>query len=236
MKSLCHQSTAASAQADLKDSETLTALHKDVQVLKNNALSYADALAGKKCQPRRRQRNDHKAKKSNGMEHSPAAPKHVLKERISVIGARKIWGTLRSTTVTAVTRALETVTDLPIDQLSVKRKYKNMINSKKSVRWWFVIRGDESNLQKLEECWQLVSLQTNWKIEPLLTYKEETEEATVPQSVDVSDNNPHEESDNGGNVPTAEMPRNSEEHSDTFLSSVTSPTHQVSGSQSFLDK
>ena len=55
--------------------------------------------------------------------------------------------------------------------------------------------GDEGNLQKLEECWQLVSLQTNWKIEPLLTYKEETEEATVPQSVDVSDNNPHEESD-----------------------------------------
>ena len=83
---------------------------------------------------------------------------------------------------------------------------------------------------------QLVSLQTNWKIEPLLTYKEETEEAPVPQSVDVSDNNLHEESANGGNVATAEMPRNSEEHSDTFLSSVTSPTHQVSGSHSFLDK
>ena len=69
----------------------------------------------------------------------------------------------------------------------------------------------------------------------MLTYKVETEEATVPQIVDVSDNNPHEESDNGGNVPTDEMPRNSEEHSDTLLSSVISPTHQVSGSQQTIE-
>ena len=161
LKSLCHQSTAASDQADLKDSETLIALHKDVlnQVLKNNALSYADALAGK-CFNLEEDK-EMTTRPKNQMAWSTAAPKHVPKERISVIGARKIWGTLRSTTVTTVTRALETVTDLPIDQLSVKRKYKNMINSKKSVRWWFVIRGDEGNLQKLEECWHAVGQSAN---------------------------------------------------------------------------
>ena len=46
LKSLCYQSTATlSAQADKKDNETLTALQKDVQDLKNNQLSVKAATS-----------------------------------------------------------------------------------------------------------------------------------------------------------------------------------------------
>ena len=33
-------------------------------------------------------------------------------------------------------------------------------------RWWFLLKGTEPLLQKLEDEWDKVSLQTNWKLEP----------------------------------------------------------------------
>lgn len=37
---------------------------------------------------------------------------------------RKIWGTLKNTTISAVAKALKTFTNIPANSLTIKRKYK----------------------------------------------------------------------------------------------------------------
>ena len=92
------------------------------------------------------------------------------RERTPQEGARKIWGTVKSTTTKAVERALCTIAKLPSSDFSVKRKFKNVQGNRRIIRWWFVVRADESVLQKLTESWNAVAIQTNWKLEPLLVY------------------------------------------------------------------
>ena len=101
------------------------------------------------------------------------------KER--VVGARKIWGTLRTTTSNAVSSTLSKLTSKG-NQVQVKRKFKSIQNTNKTVRWWFVIRGSEDMLQDIDSEWDHVSAQTNWKLEPLLKF---------PDPVDVHDNPPY---------------------------------------------
>ena len=55
----------------------------------------------------------------------------------------------------------------------VKRKYKTAGDeSKRIVRWWFVVRGEEETLQILQKEWSQISAQTTWKLEPLYSYGE----------------------------------------------------------------
>ena len=116
-----------------------------------------------------------KDENSSGKDYSrPTTPK----ER--VVGARKIWGTLRTTTSNAVSSTLSKLTSKG-NQVQVKRKFKSIQNTNKTVRWWFVIRGSEDMLQEIESEWDHVSAQTNWKLEPLLKF---------PDPVDVQDNPP----------------------------------------------
>ena len=71
--------------------------------------------------------------------------------RACVKGARKIWGTLKSTTVTGVTNTLKVLGKIPLGAVTIKRKYKTArSDSKRIVRWWFVVRGDEEVLEQLE--------------------------------------------------------------------------------------
>ena len=51
----------------------------------------------------------------------------------------------------------------------VKRKHKS---SPYTTKWWFVIRGEESMLKKLEAEWPSMFLQTTWKLEDVFTYSE----------------------------------------------------------------
>ena len=112
---------------------------------------------------------------------NPDPPVNRAKER--VIGSRKIWGTLKSTTTAAVSSTLAKLTSVqPETQVQVKRKYK--LSDKKTVRWWFVVRGTEEVLTKIENEWERVSLQTNWKMEPVLRFQSaadsaESQSATV---------------------------------------------------------
>ena len=39
------------------------------------------------------------------------------------------------------------------------------------VRWWFVVRGDERVLKDLESNWGSVSIQTAWKLEPVMEFE-----------------------------------------------------------------
>ena len=96
--------------------------------------------------------------------------------RVRVTGARKIGGTMKSTTAAAVANALKTLAKSPQNALSVKRKYK--INAKRVTRWWFVIKGEESLLEQLQSNWHLVNVHTAWKLEPVFKYQ--TEDSPQP--------------------------------------------------------
>ena len=80
-------------------------------------------------------------------------------ERVPVEGVRRVWGTLKATSTTAVTSTLKKLTTLG-DRLTIRKKVKTDAN-----RWWFLIKGDEQLLCELEGEWDRVSLQTNWKLE-----------------------------------------------------------------------
>ena len=47
------------------------------------------------------------------------------------------------------------------------------------MRWWFVIRAEESVLEQLQKEWNLVAMQTDWKLTPLLQYTKSNPEAQL---------------------------------------------------------
>ena len=69
-----------------------------------------------------------------------------LGDKIQVAGSRKIWGTLKSTTTSAVSNAVCSLTGMNADHLIFKCKYKTN-PTKNSSKWWF----DEALLKDLEE-------------------------------------------------------------------------------------
>ena len=72
-----------------------------------------------------------------------------------------IWGTLRSTTVAAVTTALSKLTMIG-GKLQVRRKYKTGKDNRS--RWWYIVKGAEEDLCKLDSEWDHVYIQTSWKL------------------------------------------------------------------------
>ncbi len=100
---------------------------------------------------------------------------------VKVEGARKIWGTLRSTTTVAVANSLKALTTIAPTAFSVKRKFKTApTNPKKAVQWWFVSRGEEHILQQLQDAWDPMHLQTAWKLEPLYEFSKGAAKSPVP--------------------------------------------------------
>ena len=95
---------------------------------------------------------------------------HAHRKRIPVKGARKVWGTLRSTTTLAVENALKTLTSINAMGLVVKRKFKTARNDERVTKWWFVVRGEESVLEQLQKEWPAISVQTSWRLEPVFIY------------------------------------------------------------------
>ena len=77
-----------------------------------------------------------------------------LKKRIPVTNARRIWGTLKSTTCSAVTGAIRRLTPGVLNEnLTIKRKFK--ANQEGLTRkWWFVVHGDKSLVELLQNEWR----------------------------------------------------------------------------------
>ena len=130
-----------------------------------------------------------KAKQGNQGNHSgqgfssdplnPQPARRPMPPRIEVSGSRKVWGTLKNTTTSAVAKALTSLAKIPPMSVTVKRKYKvARNNSKQVVRWWFIIRGNEEVLQQLQANWEAVSIHTAWKLEPVLMYDHEKAQTT----------------------------------------------------------
>ena len=63
-----------------------------------------------------------------------------------------------------MTGAIRSVTNISTNDVTVNQKYKSSANDNK-VSWWFVLRGEEDTLQRLEEAWQQIAIQTEWKLE-----------------------------------------------------------------------
>ena len=147
---------------------------------KTNTASYASAVTTKKTpsvHPRHRTRNNHNlaattvaqtAAIGERQEQLPNTSQNLksgkTKSLVKVVGARKIWGTLKACTHTTV---LSTISKLLPSQsklsLTVKRKTKEA--GSKCI-WWYVIHGSESDLTALENEWERVKLQTSWTLEP----------------------------------------------------------------------
>ena len=84
--------------------------------------------------------------------------------RVKFQGVRRMWGTMKSTSTTAVTSTLKKLTTHG-DKVSVKRKNRTKDNGREK-SWWFLIKGQEGVLCNLENEWDSsVGLQTNWKLE-----------------------------------------------------------------------
>ena len=113
--------------------------------------------------------------------HQPPANQHSQQQRtaskrpqrhspmqgVSVPGARRIWGTLKSTTTRAVENVITTLTKVSGSELKIKRKYKTATGSSaRVVRWWFVVRAEESVLEQVQKEWNQVAMQTDWKLTP----------------------------------------------------------------------
>ena len=83
-----------------------------------------------------------------------------------VSGARKVWGTLRETTVKAVTGVISKLCPSTIE-FKIKRKTQtgNHYHGHKP-RWWFVIHAKEEDLATLESAWSAVFDHTQWKLRP----------------------------------------------------------------------
>ena len=86
-------------------------------------------------------------------------------------GARRVCGTLRAHSTTAVKNAIQTLSKSK-PHFYVKRKTK-VVQGREI--WWFVLRGEEAVLKKLDAEWEMIAIQTNWKIESCFkTYPHET--------------------------------------------------------------
>ena len=85
------------------------------------------------------------------------------RDKIRVVGARRIWGTLKNSTAASIKSVISRL--CKVSEIRVRRKDKGDTVSKRS-KWWYVVHGDESVLVRLESNWEQINLQTSWKLEP----------------------------------------------------------------------
>ena len=137
------------------------------------------------------------------------------KRRVKVVGARKVWGTLYTTTSLAVRNVISNIAKNPTEQLVIKRKYKENPNSRKVSKWWFVIRGEENLLQQLQLKWQAVSA---WKLQDVVAYADDSSLMTseAPSTQDEPITSGVFESDDS--VPHVASPREIPDNSSDFCS------------------
>ena len=94
------------------------------------------------------------------------------KNRGRVVGARKIWGTLKNSSVSSIKSVISRLCNID-GGLRVRRKDQEGSMTKRS-RWWYVVHGNEPLLNQLETKWDQVKLQTSWKLEPCFMHESST--------------------------------------------------------------
>ena len=152
---------------------------KDVQQLKSSIHGYstqnrhAKPSYAKMAAASNARKPPHKPTK--GPHPAGESPSIAAKVKVKVSGARKIWGTMRETTVRSVKGVISKLCKI---ESGFKVKQKDQPgDSLHKPKWWFVIHADESDLAKLDSGWGVVSDHTSWKLQ--LCYKP----ADLPNSV-----------------------------------------------------
>ena len=113
---------------------------------------------------------------------------HSTRGRVQVTGARRIWGTVKVITSALVKTTIQRLFTVE-EGVSVKRKYKTAgDDSKHIIRWWFIVRGEEETLQRLQSERPQIAVQTAWKMELLLSYCTPND---VPHSVQIPPQQSH---------------------------------------------
>ena len=105
-------------------------------------------------------------------------PREHRRPLVPIKGARKVWNTYKFVTASAVSHAIHKITSIPAADLSIKRKFKS--NDNKVLSWWFVVRGEETILEQLDNLWEQVYLQTKWELKPLLSYSVGVSSESLP--------------------------------------------------------
>ena len=126
--------------------------------------------------------NNPKPKQGNT---TPRRSKAFEPSWVQVKGARKIWGTMKSATTAVVANSLKILTKMTPNSLTVKRKYKIASNILILSRWWFIARGEECLLEQLQASWQSVSIQSSWKLEPVLKHQMRDNLSVIPSSTEL---------------------------------------------------
>ena len=132
-------------------------------------------------------------------------PKQPL---VPIKGARKVWNTYKIVTTSAISHAIHTITGISVNNLAIKRKFRLNATDSKVAAWWFVIRGEESLLEQLDNSWQQVNLQTKWELKPVFSYASTDENTQLHNSDNsnvVGSEQPEKESiiDNNGQESSA---------------------------------
>ena len=148
--------------------------------------------------------------------HKPP-PKTTAK--IQIEGARRVWGTMKVTTITSLRSKF-----FPVDSLNIKRK--TVCDSDgQTKRWWFVLHASEDILQKLESKWEQIQLQTYWKLEtcfmPLQDSSDENLSISLISNSESSDVVCSKNVSTGSNAPDKQI------LTQTSQSSATSPFLEV---------
>ena len=101
----------------------------------------------------------------SGHSRSAAGDSDKHRAREVVIGVRRIWGTVKSSSHLSVKNAIVQLAGIEnIESIHVKRKYKSASAGKP--RWWYIIHAEEEAILKpLEEKWENIKLQTGWRLE-----------------------------------------------------------------------
>ena len=111
--------------------ESVVALQASQSTSKETNLRWnVVADRGIKRPPRKRTVPDHESRdtcKTDAAQRKQPSSQRQRK-RVAIPGARRIWGTMRSTTQTAVTNALKQLTTVEVSRLIVKRKFKTAVN------------------------------------------------------------------------------------------------------------
>ena len=106
--------------------------------------------------------------------------------------AKKIWGTLRSTTTAAIRNVFtRTTSESLANRLTLKRKYK--MSADRSVgKWWFVVRGEKCDIDALVGVWDRIAVHTAWRLEDMFSYADDVHSIVSPEThtsaITVTDN------------------------------------------------
>ena len=79
-----------------------------------------------------------------------------------VEGVRRVWGTMKGCSCRTILSTLQRCSSIS-EKVEVRRKYKK--KGENEIRWWFLIRGEEADLQTLEQEWSCIERQTSWRLE-----------------------------------------------------------------------